>query len=66
MAEIRPFYGLRYQVSHVHDLATVISPPFDIIPPQEQRALYARSPYNVVRLEYGLSLIHISEPTRPY
>ena len=54
MAEIRPFHGLRYQVSHVHDLATVISPPYDIISPQEQRALYARSPYNAVRLELGL------------
>ena len=53
MAEIRPFRGLRYQVSHVRDLATVISPPYDIISPQEQRALYARSPYNVVRLEFA-------------
>ncbi|MDP3061972.1 MAG: DUF1015 domain-containing protein, partial [Chloroflexota bacterium] len=28
---------------------------YDIISPQEQRALHARSPYNVVRLEYGES-----------
>ena len=53
MTEIRAFHGLRYQVSHVRDLATVISPPYDVILPQEQRALYARSPYNVVRLEFG-------------
>jgi uncharacterized protein (DUF1015 family) len=53
LAEIRPFHGLRYQVSYVSDLATVISPPYDVISPQEQRALYARSPYNVVRLEFG-------------
>jgi uncharacterized protein (DUF1015 family) len=54
LAEIRPFRGLRYQVSYVRDLATVISPPYDIISPQEQRDLYTRSPYNVVRLEYGV------------
>ena len=54
MAEIRPFRGLRYQLSHVRDLATVISPPYDVISPQEQRGLYARSPYNVVRLEFGV------------
>jgi len=53
LAEIRPFRGLRYQVSYVRDLATVLSPPYDVISPQEQRALYARSPYNTVRLEYG-------------
>ena len=54
MTEIRPFRGLRYQVSYVGDLANVISPPYDIISPQEQRALYTRSPYNVVRLELGV------------
>ena len=54
MAEIRPFRGLRYQVSRVGDLAAVISPPYDIISHDEQRALYRRSPYNVVRLEYGV------------
>jgi uncharacterized protein (DUF1015 family) len=53
LADIRPFHGLRYQVSYVRDLATVISPPYDVISPREQRALYTRSPYNIVRLEYG-------------
>jgi uncharacterized protein (DUF1015 family) len=53
LAEIRPFHGLRYQVSRVGNLAAVISPPYDIISPREQRALYARSPYNVVRLEFA-------------
>jgi uncharacterized protein (DUF1015 family) len=53
MAEIRPFRGLRYQAGQVGDLARVIAPPFDAISPAEQRALHARSPHNVVRLEYG-------------
>ena len=54
MAETRPFHGLRYQVSRVGELSAVISPPYDVISPQEQRALYARSPYNVVRLEFAV------------
>jgi len=53
LTEIRPFRGLRYQAGQVGDLAKVIAPPYDAISPDEQRALHARSPYNVVRLEYG-------------
>jgi len=33
------------------DLAAAVCPPFDVISPQEQRALHQRSPYNAVRLE---------------
>jgi uncharacterized protein (DUF1015 family) len=53
LAEIRPFRGLRYQAGQVDDLARVIAPPYDVISPDEQRALHARSPHNIVRLEYG-------------
>jgi len=53
LTEIRPFRGLRYQAGQVDDLARVIAPPYDVISPAEQRALYARSPHNIVRLEYG-------------
>jgi uncharacterized protein (DUF1015 family) len=53
LPEIRPFRGLRYQAGQVDDLARVIAPPYDIISPDEQRALLARSPHNIVRLEYG-------------
>jgi uncharacterized protein (DUF1015 family) len=51
MAEVRPFRGLRY--SAAADPSLAIAPPYDVISPGEQRALYARSPYNVVRVEYG-------------
>jgi len=66
LAEIRPFCGLRYQVSRAGDLAAIISPPYDIISPQEQRALYARSPYNVVRLEFGRESPSDSETDNRY
>lgn len=53
MADVRPFRGLRYNPEVVGDLAQVIAPPYDVITRDEQRALHERSPYNVVRLEYG-------------
>ena len=52
MAEIRPFRALRFDPARV-DVALTIAPPYDIISPHEQRALYERSPYNIVRAEYG-------------
>lgn len=52
MADIRPFRGMRYSTSQVGpDLSAVVCPPFDVITPDEQRALYERDPRNMVRLE---------------
>jgi uncharacterized protein (DUF1015 family) len=51
MAEIRPFRGLRYDVARVGALSDVVAPPYDVIDPALQDALYARSPYNAIRLE---------------
>ncbi len=53
MADLRPFRGLLYNTEQVPDLAQVVSPPFDTIPPLLQQELHQRSPYNVVRLEAG-------------
>jgi uncharacterized protein (DUF1015 family) len=52
MADARPFRALRYDGARI-DPALTIAPPYDVISPEEQRALYERSPYNVVRVEYG-------------
>jgi uncharacterized protein (DUF1015 family) len=52
MADVRPFRALRYDPAKV-DLTRTIAPPYDVISPEQQRALYERSPYNIVRVEYG-------------
>lgn len=52
MADVRPFRGLRFDPA-VGDPALAIAPPYDVISPAEQRALYERSTHNVVRVEYG-------------
>ena len=49
VADVRPFRALRYAPDL--DLAATISPPFDVISPEQQRALHERSPYNAVHLE---------------
>src|SRR3954451_20217455 len=48
---IRPFRALRYRQEAVGDLRKVVSPPYDVISPQEQRTLLERDPRNVVRLD---------------
>lgn len=47
-----PFKAWRYHPERV-DLSRVIAPPYDVISPSEQTALYQKSPYNVVRLILG-------------
>ena len=51
MAKIKPFKGMRY--ADIIKIDDVVSPPYDIISESEQEQLYARSEYNVIRLEYG-------------
>jgi uncharacterized protein (DUF1015 family) len=51
MPEIRPFRAWRYDTERAGDLGSLIAPPYDVISPEQQRALYERNPYNVVRLE---------------
>ena len=53
MADVVPFHGLRYDESKAGPLGDLISPPYDVISDADRVALYARSPYNVVRLEEG-------------
>jgi uncharacterized protein (DUF1015 family) len=50
MASILPFRGVSYNPQKISDLGKVVAPPYDVISPQEQDALYQRHPQNVVRL----------------
>ena len=50
MPNIQPFQGLRYNLAQVGSLSDVVAPPYDVISPEMQDALYAKHPNNVVRL----------------
>jgi len=52
MAEIIPFRGLLYNVTKV-SVEEVLAPPYDIITPECQESLYNKSPYNIVRVDFG-------------
>ena len=54
MADVVPFHGLRFDEAKAGPLADLISPPYDVISDRDREALYARSPYNVVRVEEGV------------
>jgi len=56
MAQIRPFRAVYYNALIVGDLSDVICPPYDIISPQMEQALYDRSPHNFVRIEHNRQL----------
>ncbi len=51
MAEIEPLRGIRYSKEAVRDFAKVIAPPYDVISPQHREELFAKSPFNAVRIE---------------
>jgi uncharacterized protein (DUF1015 family) len=54
MADIIPFKGLRYNPEKISNLASVVTPPYDIIDESAQARYYAENPANVIRLELGL------------
>jgi uncharacterized protein (DUF1015 family) len=53
MPEVQAFRGFRYDLARVGNLSAVVAPPYDVIDPALQQALYDRSPHNVVRLILG-------------
>jgi uncharacterized protein (DUF1015 family) len=55
MAQIIAFRALRYNQEKAGPISTLTAPPYDVIDEQAQCLLYAKSPFNVIRLEYGKS-----------
>ena len=50
MLEVKGFRGLRYSTALVPNLDLAITPPYDVITPEERTALAAGSPHNLVHL----------------
>lgn len=55
MAEIIPFKGVLYNQKYRSEISgeDFLAPPYDIITPEYQEELYKKSPYNIVRIDFG-------------
>jgi uncharacterized protein (DUF1015 family) len=51
MAEVHPLRALHYDLDRVGSLERVISPPYDVIDPQQREQLQSRSEFNVVAID---------------
>jgi uncharacterized protein (DUF1015 family) len=65
MADVRPFRGLRFDPKRVA-VDQCVCPPYDVIPPDEQRAYHERDPHNVIRVELGLGPADPNAPGNRY
>lgn len=53
MAIIKPFKAVHYSAKKVKDIAKVVSPPYDVISPDEQDELQNLSPHNFTHIDFG-------------
>lgn len=53
MEKVVPFRGIRYNQKVIPEIGRVLAPPYDVISPSAQKALYDSGEYNVVRLILG-------------
>ena len=53
MPEIAPLKGLLYNQQLIDNMDEVITPPFDVISPEEQEMYHERHPFNMIRLILG-------------
>ncbi|MDP2156325.1 MAG: DUF1015 domain-containing protein, partial [Nitrospirota bacterium] len=55
MAEVVPFKGVLFNVPKVSKSSgeELLAPPYDIITPEHQQELNDKSPYNIVKIDFG-------------
>lgn len=66
MPFIAPFKAIRYDASRVGSLSKVVTPPYDVISPEEQKGFYKRHPYNFIRVVYRMDQKGDSSGRRKY
>ena len=50
MTEIMPFRGILYNREKIKDIKKVVTPPYDVIAPDEQERYYNKHENNIIRL----------------
>ncbi len=62
MAQFTPIRGIRYTQA-AGTLSQILAPPYDVITPEEQRALLEGHPYNSIHLEFAAGDVDRYEAT---
>ncbi|HTZ18922.1 MAG TPA: DUF1015 domain-containing protein [Dissulfurispiraceae bacterium] len=65
MPKVIPFEGLLFNREKVSG-DDVIAPPYDVIAPECKDLLYNKSPYNIVRIDFGKELPEDSDTSNKY
>jgi uncharacterized protein (DUF1015 family) len=65
MAKIIPFKGIYYNPEKVIG-DDVIAPPYDVITPEQKELLYEKSPYNIIRIDFGKEMPGDDEKENKY
>jgi len=65
MAHIVPFKGILYNLEKVSG-DDVVAPPYDIVTPEYRELLYKKSPYNIVRIDFGKEMLGDNESNNKY
>ena len=50
MAKIKPFQALVFNQAKIEDLSKAVCPPYDVVSPTQQQALFDKSPYNLIHI----------------
>lgn len=66
MAELAPWRALYFNPARIRDLSLIVTPPYDVISPEQQREFYRRHPYNVIRLILPLPPAGDPDPEAKY
>lgn len=53
MDKIRPFKAVTYNQEKIKNLSDVVCPPYDVIPPMQQKYYLEKSPYNFIHILLG-------------
>ena len=68
MADVRPFRGILYNIPGISDSkgAELLAPPYDIVTSEYKDELYEKSPYNIIRIDFGKDEPGDNENTNRY
>ncbi|HHT9125618.1 MAG TPA: DUF1015 domain-containing protein [Candidatus Brocadiia bacterium] len=61
-----PFRGIRYNLEPIEDFSKVLTPPYDVISPQDREKYYELHPHNIIRLILGKELPDDNEHENKY